>query len=244
MISAGWTPRQRTVTGTLATIAADVTAAELPGPVVIVVGEVVGLRAQLGDLTGAPRVQIAQLGNHRHDDSHPPRTRVTGPAARAQRVRAGRAAEGSRDPGAGCLPGPSRPQPRGVGSQPPTGGRPGHDRGAPARQPRLPRPRRRPRSHPRDALRRARPRGGRGGPDRAAPAAAHAAAELVAASGLPVDDRTGIILAAAGSRDVRAVGAMESLFRVEGPRSGRTSGSGPCAPPTSTAADRWAGSAR
>ena len=45
-----------------------------------------------------------------------------------------------------------------------------------------------------------------------------AAAELITASGLPVDDRTGIILAAAGSRDVRAVGAMESLFRVEGPR--------------------------
>jgi sirohydrochlorin ferrochelatase len=43
-----------------------------------------------------------------------------------------------------------------------------------------------------------------------------AAAELIAASGLPVDGRTGIILAAAGSRDLRAVGAMESLFRTQG----------------------------
>jgi sirohydrochlorin ferrochelatase len=43
-----------------------------------------------------------------------------------------------------------------------------------------------------------------------------AAAELIAASGLPVDARTGIILAAAGSRDLRAVGAMESLFRTQG----------------------------
>ncbi len=43
-----------------------------------------------------------------------------------------------------------------------------------------------------------------------------AAAELVAGSRLPLDDRTGIILAASGSRDLRAVGAMESLFRVHG----------------------------
>ena len=43
-----------------------------------------------------------------------------------------------------------------------------------------------------------------------------AASELIAASGLPVDARTGIILAAAGSRDLRAVGAMESLFRTQG----------------------------
>jgi sirohydrochlorin ferrochelatase len=43
-----------------------------------------------------------------------------------------------------------------------------------------------------------------------------AAAELIAASGLTVDGRTGIILAAAGSRDLRAVGAMESLFRTQG----------------------------
>ncbi len=50
VISQGWTPGQRTVTGTLGTIARDVAAAELPGPVVIVVGEVVALRAQIGDL--------------------------------------------------------------------------------------------------------------------------------------------------------------------------------------------------
>jgi sirohydrochlorin ferrochelatase len=43
-----------------------------------------------------------------------------------------------------------------------------------------------------------------------------AAAELLAASSLPVDARTGIILAAAGSRDLRAVSAMESLFRTQG----------------------------
>lgn len=43
-----------------------------------------------------------------------------------------------------------------------------------------------------------------------------AAAELIAASGLPVDERTGIMLAAAGSRDLRAVSAMESLFRTVG----------------------------
>ncbi len=62
VISAGWTPQQRTVTGALASIAADVAAAELPGPVVIVIGEVVGLRAHLGDLTGVPRVQIGRGG--------------------------------------------------------------------------------------------------------------------------------------------------------------------------------------
>ncbi|MGB7983399.1 MAG: uroporphyrinogen-III C-methyltransferase [Candidatus Nanopelagicales bacterium] len=50
VISQGWTPAQRTVTGTLGTIAADVSDAALPGPVVIVVGEVVALRAQIGDL--------------------------------------------------------------------------------------------------------------------------------------------------------------------------------------------------
>ncbi len=44
-----------------------------------------------------------------------------------------------------------------------------------------------------------------------------AAAELVRGSGLPLDDHTGVILAAAGSRDLRAVGALESLFRLAGP---------------------------
>jgi uroporphyrin-III C-methyltransferase/precorrin-2 dehydrogenase/sirohydrochlorin ferrochelatase len=62
VISAGWTPLQRTVTGTLASIASDVAGAHLPGPAVIVVGEVVGLRAELGDLSGVPRVEIAQAG--------------------------------------------------------------------------------------------------------------------------------------------------------------------------------------
>lgn len=49
------------------------------------------------------------------------------------------------------------------------------------------------------------------------PLLVRAAAELVTASGLPLDERTGIILAATGSRDARGVGAMESLFRAEGP---------------------------
>jgi len=62
VISDGWTPRQRTVTGTLSGIAADVAAAELPGPAVIVVGEVVGLRAELGDLSGVPLAEIARAG--------------------------------------------------------------------------------------------------------------------------------------------------------------------------------------
>jgi class I fructose-bisphosphate aldolase len=40
------------------------------------------------------------------------------------------------------------------------------------------------------------------------------AAELIDASRLPIDAHTGVILAAAGSRDLRAVSAMESLFRA------------------------------
>lgn len=47
VISNGWTPRQRTVTATLATIAEAVRTAALPGPAVTVVGEVVGLRDEL-----------------------------------------------------------------------------------------------------------------------------------------------------------------------------------------------------
>ena len=47
VISDGWSPRQRTVTGTLSTIAALVEQAALPGPAVIVVGEVVRLRTEL-----------------------------------------------------------------------------------------------------------------------------------------------------------------------------------------------------
>jgi uroporphyrin-III C-methyltransferase/precorrin-2 dehydrogenase/sirohydrochlorin ferrochelatase len=62
VISDGWTPRQHTVTGTLASIARDVEAAQLPGPVVIVIGEVVTLRAELGDLSGVPQAQIARAG--------------------------------------------------------------------------------------------------------------------------------------------------------------------------------------
>ncbi len=50
------------MTGTLASIAGDVAAAHLPGPAVIVVGEVVALRAELGDLSGVPQVEISQAG--------------------------------------------------------------------------------------------------------------------------------------------------------------------------------------
>jgi uroporphyrin-III C-methyltransferase/precorrin-2 dehydrogenase/sirohydrochlorin ferrochelatase len=62
VISRGWTPHQRTVTGTLDRIAADVAAARLPGPAVIVVGDVVALRAELGDLSGVPQAEIARAG--------------------------------------------------------------------------------------------------------------------------------------------------------------------------------------
>ena len=50
VISDGWSERQRTVTGTLASIAPLVEQAALPGPAVIVVGEVVRLRTQLRQL--------------------------------------------------------------------------------------------------------------------------------------------------------------------------------------------------
>lgn len=44
------------------------------------------------------------------------------------------------------------------------------------------------------------------------------ARELVAASGLPIDNRTGIVLAATGSKNLRAVGAIETLVREHGAR--------------------------
>lgn len=62
VISSGWTPQQRTVTGTLGDIAATVSAAGLPGPVVIVVGDVVTMRACLGDLSGAAVARRATGG--------------------------------------------------------------------------------------------------------------------------------------------------------------------------------------
>ena len=62
VISDGWTARQRTVTGTLGSIAQEVAAAYLPGPAVIVVGDVVGLRAELGDLSGVPTARIPRAG--------------------------------------------------------------------------------------------------------------------------------------------------------------------------------------
>ena len=55
VISRGWAPDQRTVEGTLATIAAEVAAAELPGPAIVVVGEVVRLRERLAALDRGAR---------------------------------------------------------------------------------------------------------------------------------------------------------------------------------------------
>jgi siroheme synthase len=62
VISNGWSPEQRTVVGTLASIADDVAAADLRTPAVTVVGAVVDLRAILGDLAG-PRPPAAELAS-------------------------------------------------------------------------------------------------------------------------------------------------------------------------------------
>jgi uroporphyrin-III C-methyltransferase/precorrin-2 dehydrogenase/sirohydrochlorin ferrochelatase len=62
VISNGWTPQQRTVVGTLATIADDVTAAGLPTPAVTVVGDVVDLRRALGDLVGPTALAPTGVG--------------------------------------------------------------------------------------------------------------------------------------------------------------------------------------
>jgi len=53
VISQGTTPRQQTVTGTLATIAALAGQARLPTPAVIVIGEVVTLREKVGWFEGS-----------------------------------------------------------------------------------------------------------------------------------------------------------------------------------------------
>jgi len=52
------------------------------------------------------------------------------------------------------------------------------------------------------------------------------AGELVVASGLPVGKRTGIILAAAGSRDPRAVAEIDALVRRHGPSLAESVGAG------------------
>ena len=52
LVERGWTPEQRTTTTTLATAAADAAAAGVRAPAVVVVGEVVSLRKQSGDLAG------------------------------------------------------------------------------------------------------------------------------------------------------------------------------------------------
>ena len=53
VVSGGWTPEQTTVTGTLATIAGRAAQAGAASPAVIVIGEVAGLRTDLGDLARA-----------------------------------------------------------------------------------------------------------------------------------------------------------------------------------------------
>ncbi len=58
------------------------------------------------------------------------------------------------------------------------------------------------------------------------PLLVRAAAELIAASGLSITPDTGIILAAAGSRDVRAVAAMEAVFRSAAPALAEQVGAG------------------
>ena len=50
IIERGWTPQQRTITGTLADIAETAVRAGAASPAVVVIGEVVGLRSVLGDL--------------------------------------------------------------------------------------------------------------------------------------------------------------------------------------------------
>jgi uroporphyrin-III C-methyltransferase/precorrin-2 dehydrogenase/sirohydrochlorin ferrochelatase len=52
LVERGWTPQQRTTTTTLVNAARDAEAAGVQAPAVIVVGQVVGLRQHLGDLSG------------------------------------------------------------------------------------------------------------------------------------------------------------------------------------------------
>lgn len=52
LVERGWTPEQRTTTTTLASAASDAAAAGVRAPAVVVVGQVVSLREQLGDLAG------------------------------------------------------------------------------------------------------------------------------------------------------------------------------------------------
>jgi uroporphyrin-III C-methyltransferase/precorrin-2 dehydrogenase/sirohydrochlorin ferrochelatase len=52
LVERGWTPQQRTTTTTLADAGRDAVAAGVKAPAVVVVGQVVGLRDRLGDLSG------------------------------------------------------------------------------------------------------------------------------------------------------------------------------------------------
>ena len=171
-----------------------------------------------------------RLGNHRDDGTDTAGPRLTGPQARARRRVPGRAAQGGRHRDAHGLPRPPRAEPgagrprRGRTRAPPT---PPSSRCSSAR-PTTPAWTSPPRSRPcarrrrRSAVSARRARSGcirccsRPPPSSSPPRAC------------PSTPGPGIILAAAGSRDLRAVGAMESLFRTQGVapdrHAGRTGG--------------------
>ena len=67
VIERGWTPQQRTVVGTLADIADIADRAGVVSPAVVVIGEVVGLRASLGDLASATATAGHTLPAHARD---------------------------------------------------------------------------------------------------------------------------------------------------------------------------------
>ena len=64
IIERGWTPQQRTATGTLADIAAVAAAAGLGSPAIVVIGDVVRLRPMLGDLARAGATAGHALPEH------------------------------------------------------------------------------------------------------------------------------------------------------------------------------------
>ena len=64
IIERGWTPQQRTATGTLADIADVAAAAGLGSPAILVIGDVVRLRAMLGDLAHAGATAGHALPEH------------------------------------------------------------------------------------------------------------------------------------------------------------------------------------
>ncbi len=67
VVERGWTPRQRTVMGDLSEIAALAQRARIESPAVVVIGEVVSLRASLGDLARASADAGHALPEHTRD---------------------------------------------------------------------------------------------------------------------------------------------------------------------------------